>query len=334
MPRAASNSILRLLSGWLGLVVIVELVLLRTGTRTLIHIPGLGRFDTSIGMLSEAGRLAYYLAVVLVVAVLVYLGRMTWTGGTLAGRVLAGVVSVFLVTSLLGRIGVATPSVVAWMSVMVLVAVLALTWRGAQSVPVAAFVAASVSASWSILGQGLGPGISGPTVDFAVVLAEGLLLLALATTPLVVLGKVKTSAVVAGAAVFVLVGAGFWAGGSTLSILTLWNLGVPGWFSPIAYGFAFGGLVIALGSALADRRVTIAAGLLLLIAGGVGPISTYQTALALTAVILLGLAVGTTGPASVPEVDDDETAFGAGGGDLIPVGMTDPSPVAPRPTGD
>ncbi|HUG08224.1 MAG TPA: hypothetical protein VMP13_04940 [Acidimicrobiia bacterium] len=320
MLRVTPSSTLRPLAVWLGIVVIAELVLLRTGTRTLIHIPGLGRFDTSIGMLSEAGRLAYYLAVVLVVAVLVYLGRSMWTSGTLAGRVLTGLVSAFLVTALLGRIGVLTASTVAWVSVMMLVAVLALTWRGVRSVPVAAFVAASVSASWSILGQGFGPGISGRAVDIAVVVAEGLLLLALVSTPLIVIGKVKTSAVVAGMAVFVLVTAGFWSGGSTLSILTLWNLGVPGWFSPIVYGLAFGGLVVALWSAMSGRQVTIAAGLLLLVAGGVGPISTYQTALALTAVALLGLAFGRTGPEPVPQVEEDETAHAAGSRDLIPLG--------------
>lgn len=320
MLRATHSSTLRHLAGWLGIVVIVELVLLRTGTRTLIHIPGLGRFDTSIGLLSEAGRLAYYLAVVLVVAVLVYLGRSMWTSGTLAGRVLAGLVSAFLLTALLGRIGVVTASTVAWVSVMLLVAVLTLTWSGVPSVPIAAFVAASVSASWSVLGQGLGPGISGRVVDIAVVVAEGLLLLALVSTPLIVIGEVKTSAVVAGMAVFVLVAAGFWSGGSTLSILTLWNLGVPGWFSPIVYGLAFGGLVVALWAALANRQVTIASGLLLLVAGGVGPISTYQTALALTAVILLGLAVGTTGLEPVPQVEDGETAHVAVRRDLIPLG--------------
>ncbi|HEY4606071.1 MAG TPA: hypothetical protein VIH55_00365, partial [Acidimicrobiia bacterium] len=58
------------LPGLLGFVVVVELVLLRTGTRTLIHIPGLGRFESQIGLLAEVGRLAYYLAVVLAVATL------------------------------------------------------------------------------------------------------------------------------------------------------------------------------------------------------------------------------------------------------------------------
>jgi len=110
---------------------------------------------------------------------------------------------------------------------------------------------------------------------------------------------------IAGVAAFAVVGAGFWAGSPTLSILTLWNLGVPGWFSPIVYGLAFGGFLVAIWSALNSRQVTIATGLLLMVAGGVGPISTYQTALALTAVTLIGLAVGASDIESVPENEEE-----------------------------
>ncbi len=317
MPRVPHSPVPRHLTGWLGVVVLAELVLLRTGTRTLIHIPGLGRFDTSVGLLSEVGRLAYYLAVVLVVALLVYLGHSMWVSGTMAGRALAGLVSVFVVTALLGRVGVVTASTVAWVSVAVLVAVLAITWGGVRSVPVAAFVAASVSASWSILGQGLGPGITGRTVDIAVVVAEGLLLLAFVTTPLLVIGKLTTPAMFAGMAAFALVGAGFWAGGPTLSILTLWNLGVPGWFSPIVYGLAFGGLVVAIWSASTRRQVAITTGLLLMVAGGVGPISTYQTALALTAVTLIGLAVDARDIDSVPGSEQEASDPSESSRDLL-----------------
>ena len=42
---SGSRQTLRMLVGWLGIVVLVELLLLRTGTRTLIHIPGLGQLD-------------------------------------------------------------------------------------------------------------------------------------------------------------------------------------------------------------------------------------------------------------------------------------------------
>jgi len=122
---------------------------------------------------------------------------------------------------------------------------------------------------------------------------------------------------IAGVAAFAVVGAGFWAGSPTLSILTLWNLGVPGWFSPIVYGLAFGGFLVAIWSAFNSRQVTIATGLLLMVAGGVGPISTYQTALALTAVTLIGLAVGASDIESAPENEEEASTPPVLSGDPI-----------------
>jgi hypothetical protein len=86
------------------------------------------------------------------------------------------------------------------------------------------------------------------------------------------------------------------AGASTLSILVLWNLGVPGWLPGIAYALALGSLVATLLSALASGRRLTAIGLVLLVAGGIGTISTYQTGLVLTAVLLLGDPVNKTVP--------------------------------------
>jgi hypothetical protein len=70
----------------------------------------------------------------------------------------------------------------------------------------------------------------------------------------------------------------------------MWNLGVPGWFAPLAWGLALGGIVVALWSAIAHRLIPTAAAVLLMVGAGVGPISTYQTALALTAVVLFSVA--------------------------------------------
>ncbi len=293
MPPAADRT-LRALTAWLGIAVLVELVLLRTGTRTLIHIPGLGRFDVSIGVLSEVGRLAYYIALVLVVSTLFHLGWSCWVTRSATGRLVGGLVWMFLAVALLGRVGRVPGAAVGWLSLIVMGGVLVITWGGARSLPVALFVAASATATWSVLGQGAGGGLSGETVDTAVVLAEALLILAGVTAPLLVKGKVTKSAIVAGLVTVVVVAAGFSVGGSTLAILTLWNLGVPGWFAPIAYGLALGGLVVTLWSALTDRQVPTVCAVLLMVAGGVGPISTYQTALALTAVMLLGV----TGPSA------------------------------------
>lgn len=303
---SGSRQTLRMLAGWLGIVVLVELLLLRTGTRTLIHIPGLGQFDVSIGILNEVGRFAYYLAAVILVSTLIYLGHILWQTGTRTSKVVSGVVWLFLAVALAGRTGLITPTTVGWLSLVVLIALLASTWSGVRSIPRALFVAAWVLAAWAVLGQDVGRGLSGQSVDVLVVAAEGLLLLAGVTAPLLVSERPGTRSLVAGFGAFLVVAAGFSFGGSTLSILTLWNLGVPGWFSPIAYGLAFGGLVVAAWTALANKERLVAAAIALLVAGGVGTISTYQTALVFTAVLLLGL-VSTR---SRLENDDAESRMG------------------------
>lgn len=288
MPTAR-NATLRTLTLWLGVAVVLELVLLRTGTRTLVHIPGLGRFEVPIGMLSEVGRFAFYLSLVLVVTTLAYIGWSCWTRRTRPGRLVGGFAWAFLLVAGLGRLGTIPDPVVAWFALFAMAGTLLVTWNGARSLPVALFVAASAIATWSVLGQGTGGGISGQAVDMSTVGAEALLVLTGVSTPLLVAGRVTRSALIAGLVVVVGVSAGFSVGGSTLAILTLWNLGVPGWFAPIAYGFALGGLVVTLWSAISARMTTTACAVVLLIGGGIGPISTYQTALALTAVILLGI---------------------------------------------
>lgn len=279
------------LARWLLVAVVVELVLLRTGTRTLIHIPGLGRFDVSIGALAEVGRFAYYLAVVLVISALIYVALALWPGG-LSSRALSALTFFFIVAAAAGRLGALSGSVVASLSLLILMATALLTWSGIRSIPVVLFVAASAIAGWSVIGQGTGGGIPGNWVDVAIVVSEALVIVAGVATPLMVAGRTTRWAFVAGLIAFVVVMVGLTVGGSTLSILLLWNLGVPGWFSPIAFGLAFGGVVTALWSALRNGETLTAVSIVLLFAAGVGAISTYQSALALAAVLLFGVATG------------------------------------------
>jgi hypothetical protein len=289
MPESRSH-ILRVLSLWLGIAVVVELVLLRTGTRTLVHIPGLGRYELSIGILTEAGRFAFYLAALLAAVVLVYLTRSLWLARTPRDKTIATLISVFLLGAALGRMGWVGSSTVGWLSLCVLVGLAAVMCRGVRSIPVVLFVAASVSAAFSVLAQGPGGGVSGQTVDTSILAAEALLILSGLTSPLLITGNVPKGAWVACVAVFAIIAAGFSIGGSTLAILTLWNLGVPGWFPPLAYGIACGGLTMTLWTTIANRETLTSVGLILMVGGGVGMISTYQTALAIAAVTILGLA--------------------------------------------
>ncbi len=279
------------LARWLALAALVELILLRTGTRTLIHIPGLGRFDTSIGAFAEVGRFAYYLAVVLVISVLIYVALMLLSGG-LSSRTISLLTVSFIALATAGRLGALPGVVIPSLTLVVLVAMALLTWTGIRSIPVVLFVAASAIAGWSVVGQRMGGGIAGNWVDIAIIVAEGLLILAGVTTPLMVAGRTTRSAFLAGVAAFVAAMVGLSVGGSTLSILLLWNLGVPGWLSPVAFAFAFGGVVTAVWSAQRKGEILTAAAIILLIAAGVGTISTYQSALALAAVLLFGVATG------------------------------------------
>lgn len=289
MTGVGSDRTLRALTGWLGVAVIAELVLLRTGTRTLIHIPGLGRFEASIGVLGELGRFAYYLALVLVASALVYLGWRCWETGRVRGRLFGALAWSFIVVAMLSRMDVLPSPAVAWLALLSTLGLVAVGWRGPRSLPVAFFAGASVGASWSVLGQGAGGGLSGQTVDITIVVAEALLLLAGVSAPLLVVRKRTRAAIVAGLVTLTVVTAGLSVGGSTLAILTLWNLGVPGWFPPIAYGLAFGCIVFTLWTAVTHRLGLTAVAVVLLVAGGVGPISTYQTALVVAAVALVGV---------------------------------------------
>lgn len=323
--RPAGLPTLRILAGSLGVVALVELVLLRSGTRTLVHIPGLGRYDVSIGVLNEVGRMAYYLSVVLLVATLGYLAVWLWRVDTLLSRTAALLVALSILVAAAARMGVLAPPAVGWYSVGAISAMATLAWRGVRSVPLALFAGSWVVAAWSVLGQGPGGGISVRSVDISVIVAEALLILAGVTAPLLVSRRVTTTGVVAGVAAFLVVAAGFSVGGSTLAILTLWNLGVPGWFSPLAFGLAFGGLVTATWSALAagERMTAVCIGLLL--AGGVGMISTYQTSLvlaALTIVCATTLAEDRTRRPSNP--DDDSVVAPARSGEPSLSGVAGP----------
>jgi len=277
----------RLLAGALGVIALVELILLRSGTRTLVHIPGLGRYDVSIGVLNEVGRFAYYLSVVLLVVTLGYLAVWLWRLDTSLSRAAGFLVALSILVAAAGRTEIVSPTAVGWYSAGAIAAMAAIAWRGVRSIPLALFAGSWVVAAWSVLGQGVGGGISVRGVDTSVVVAEALLILAGVTAPLLVSRRVPTSAVVAGLAAFLVVAAGFSVGGSTLAILTLWNLGVPGWFSPLAFGLAFGGLVTAAWSALVTGEKVTAACIGLLVAGGVGTISTYQTGLVLAALTIV-----------------------------------------------
>ncbi|HEX6146549.1 MAG TPA: hypothetical protein VF083_07205 [Acidimicrobiia bacterium] len=285
----------------LAVSVLAELFLLRTATRTLIHIPGVGDLEAPIRVVAEVGRFAYYLAVVSVTVTLAILG-LRHVRSASPWRVIAGVMTLaLLLIAAAVRLEGVRPETAGWLTLVVLVVVTSTTWRGVESIPVGLFVLGSVAAGWSSLGQVAGSGLTGTQVDMLVLAAESLLVLAGATSPLL-LGRPPTrSALVAGAGATVLIAAASAGGASTFSIMVLWNLGVPGWLPGIAFALAFGGVVTAIWSAMASGDRVTATGIVLLLGGGVGLISTYQTGLALAAILLLA-EPGTTHREQTAEV--------------------------------
>ena len=270
---------LSILAWGLVAAVLIEFLLLRTTTRALIHIPGLERFEIPIGWLAETGRFAYYLSVMLLLAILVLgatrLIRSDQRRDTLAGSVIA----VFLAMALAGRVGLVTWVALGWASLGLLVAITALSWRGMRSIPLAFFVFSSIAAGSSVLGQGDGGGLSGVNVDLLVLAAEVGLVLAAITSPLLVEKRLTPSSLIAGGAVTLVTAGALVAGGSTLSIIILWNVGVPGWLPGITYALALGALTATVWLASSSNKPATGIGIVLLIAGGVGVISTYQTGL-------------------------------------------------------
>lgn len=323
MTRNGERQLPAGLPGLLTVLVLTELIVLRTGTRTLTHIPGLGRFEIPIRVLAEVGRFAYYLAVVFLVTILVifaYQGVRSKTPRHMIGG--AGAFG-FLVIAGSGRLGLLSAAVVGWSSLAVVTVVTASVWRGIRTLSMGLFVVGSVAAGWAILGQGAGGGLTGLQVDGLLLGAEISLILAAVTAPLLLNDRPPATAVLAGLGAAVFGVGAMMAGSSTISILVLWNVGVPGWLPGIGYALAAGSLVTTLWSALTSGQRLTAMGLVLMVAGGVGTISTYQTGLVLAAVLLLGRSTD-TGVLPSPNPSVPQT-----GGELrLPTVTPDPGYVA------
>ena len=282
MPKTADRPLLTALAA----AVVVELVLLRLGTRTLIHIPGLGRFEDPIRIVAEVGRFAYYLAVVLLFGSLVTLAYRGFQERSPKGYVVGAALVGFLLVASAGRLEIIPPALVGGYVSLAMVIVLIFGWRGWRSVPLLMFVVAALAAGWSALGQGVAAGLTGDQVDTLLLNAEISLVLAGITAPLLLLQPPTRTALSGGVATAILTTVILVAANSTMSILLLWTVGVPGWLPSIAYGVAIGGLVVTGWSALTSGEWPVGLGLMLLVAGGVGTISTYQSGLVLAGLLV------------------------------------------------
>ena len=284
-----------------GVVVAVELVMLRLATRTAVHIPGLDTLQGPVAVLAEVGRLSYYLAVVLVALVLLIVVAGRGPRPELRIRAAAALA---LVAALAAGLGTSPPLVAAGFLTASLAAASAAPGRRPRVPPLVAVAALMVGAATTLVPVG-DPATALPRVAALLRVAEVLAVTAALLSPLTVFGRQRIPphprSLVAAAATAGVVTAATVAAPSAVAILSLWAFGLPGSLPAVAYGVAAGAVALTVVEALRRGQVYTAWGWLLLTAGGVVLTSTYQSSLTVAGLVLLAGTVAEAGePATSP----------------------------------
>lgn len=262
----------------------VELLILRLLTRTAIHIPALEHFQQPYAWVSDGGRYAYFVTVALLIPGLVLLAMEF---GRRSAVALTGVL-LFVAGAGLAAAGLSQPAVldVATIGAVVLIAT-------AISAAVPSRVAlgpALFGASFATAGvYSTLPTIAGTGAELQstwLLSASEYTGLGFAlSTPLLLRGYVPALARWVGVGVSLLALAVFLGNGSTSRFLLLWNVGLAGSLPSFLYAAAAGALALTLVGLWRAGHQVEAAGLLLLITGGIGLHNTYQSGL-----VVAGLA--------------------------------------------
>lgn len=298
MPAAAGTTGLWLLRT-VAVAAAVELVVLRTMTRTAIHIPGIARVEGPYRVVAETGRFAYSAAVLLVAVALGWMAWKEWERRRLTVS-LAAVVW-FLAAAAAARLGLISDSVLDLSVIggVLLLATAAIGKYRARALPVLLFAMSFAAAGLHGAGPaaGLGSGVVLSAPDGLLPLAEALAIVACLASPMLVSGRLRRAPLVAAAVVALATLLALLASPATVKILLLWNFGLAGYFPALVYAGAFGTLAFtALTSRMPDPYLAV--GLALLVLGGISLHSSYQSGL----VVLGLLAVARSGP-------DPGTAF-------------------------
>lgn len=266
----------------------VELVVLRLVTRTAIHIPGISKVESPYRLAAETGRYAYYVALVLVVIALGSVVRRELQAGRIGWNLVA--VGWFIAAAGATRLGLMSDSALSWSVVGSAVLLVPATMRRYQTrmAPILLFGTSFVVAGLhnATQSQGIGSFI-GQAPNGLLVLAEALAVLACLTSPMLVETKRRTTPLVGGVGMAIATFMALVANQATVKILLLWNFGLAGYFPAIVYSIAFGALTFTvLQSRPTDARLALGLGLLVI--GGLGLHSSYQSGLVLLGLVVLG----------------------------------------------
>jgi hypothetical protein len=270
------------------LAALAELVLLRTATRTAIHIPGIDRVAIGFRAVAEAGRLGYYLAVVLLTAAL---GAMVVALHRAGHDLPAAAVGFVLATAVAGRVGWAGAEV---LDLAAVVAVAALAVGVARRLPRPVGLAVLLYAvAFALIGWPQG-------VDSAAVAGEAAAVAAMISLGLPALRGADRLIVGTAVAVASATLVGLVVSPATPKILLLWNAGLTGVLPAAVYALAFGAVAAAIVRLWRAGRAWTAVALCLLVEAGVGFHSTYQSGLAILGLAVLTLDLPDVGPRALP----------------------------------
>ncbi len=297
-PQQASTIEITPVVWALAAAALFELAVLRTFTRTAVHIPGIHAMRTPYELLTRGGEFAYFLTLCLLAPVAIALVTTLYRGRHAQRHLVAFGLGLFVVPwTLLDTGGISTRAMdgLTIASVTAVGLAIVLTAGGRRWVPVAIFtVAFGASALYTTsMTSGGSFGFGGPGALLNA--AEWLGIAYACTTPLLVERSRDRAATTVGAAVGLFVFAGMLGNGSTSRFLLLWNAGLSGTLPSFVYAAAAGALAYTAVRAARSGAPLVSAGLALMVAGGLGLHSTYQSALVLTGVA--SLAAGLWVPA-------------------------------------
>ncbi|MEE9277289.1 MAG: hypothetical protein V3V06_02660, partial [Dehalococcoidia bacterium] len=298
-----------------------EFLLLRLFTRTAIHIPGIAQLSGPYTALAESGRYAYYVGTVFLVVLLIALAAALLRHGTFHGVAGAAGLFAFIIGAAGSRAGVVDDTTLAVISVSAVVALSIWAARALSrpaGVVVVLFAAAFVLAAIFAIAQSVWP--SGPPVlrdSSLLVAAEALALFFAVASPLLAPRRNDRWALVAAGAMGVAIFAALTGTPATVKILALWSFGLAGYFPAVLYALGAGAVTYSLVAMFRAGHLAEAAGLTLLVLGGIGLQSTYQTGLGIVGLAVIGQAVGlktpsasrASPPVGVMEASEDRPRF-------------------------
>ncbi len=277
----------------LALAATIELVVLRSAMRAAIHIPAFESLAEPYRAVAWAGRYSYYVAALLLVISLPLVVSMLWQQRRGAAMVAAGGVGMFAVPAILARLGTG-PDLLMDMLMTAAIAVLATVaaiaaGRSLRGAALTAFAAAFLLAGSFTIGQHAVALEALGAFDgrWMLELAEPLALAFALSLPWSLAGNLARRDWIAGLVAGALVYAFFAGEPATARFLLLWNEGLAGTYPSLIYALAAGAGAASLSGLIRQGRNLEAAALLLLVAGGVGLHSTYQTGLVAVGLALL-----------------------------------------------